>query len=77
MQSVNPSEKGEDEDEPEVKHPLVDNIEASSKGKVRGSVWLKFCLNSGSKILTFFFVPLFFAASQIAASGADYWVKFW
>ncbi|KAK3921166.1 Multidrug resistance-associated protein 4 [Frankliniella fusca] len=77
LQSIS-SEKSEDKDkeEQQATSPLVDKLEASSKGMVKGSVYMGYVKASGSVAL-FLVVVTFFFMTQIAASGTDYWVAYW
>lgn len=70
------SEKSEDKEEQQATSPLVDKLEASSKGMVKGSVYMQYVKASGSLML-FLVTVFFFLITQFAASGTDYWVAFW
>lgn len=52
------------------------NIEMSSKGVVQGSVLLNY-VRCGANPVIVFGLLLLFIATQIAASGADFWVAYW
>ncbi|KAL9698307.1 hypothetical protein quinque_001748 [Culex quinquefasciatus] len=52
------------------------NIEMSSKGTVQGSVLLNY-VRCGANPFIVFGLLLLFIATQIAASGADFWVAYW
>lgn len=52
------------------------NMEMSSKGTVQGSVLLNY-VRCGANPLILLGLLLLFIATQIAASGADFWVAFW
>lgn len=54
----------------------VQNLEATSKGTVKGSL-LKHYFMSGGHPVELFFIFLLFLLAQISASAADYWVSFW
>lgn len=67
-------EKGEKE---KSKSPEADqNMEMSSKGTVQGSVLLNY-VRSGANPVILIFLFVLFLATQLAASGADFWVAFW
>lgn len=67
---------GKEDQQQQPTSPLVDKLEASSKGVVEGSVYLHYLRASGSFILVFV-VVFFFILTQIAASGTDYWIAYW
>ncbi|XP_034254797.1 multidrug resistance-associated protein 4-like isoform X2 [Thrips palmi] len=67
---------GKEEQPQQPTSPLVDKMEASSKGVVEGSVYLHYFKASGS-LLLLLVVIFFFILTQIAASGTDYWVAYW
>lgn len=50
--------------------------EQTSKGKVHGSLGLRYMLGGGN-IFFVLIVILLYLLAQLAASGADYWVSFW
>lgn len=63
--------------EPEEQEIKTKDIqEESSKGKIKGSLFLKYIKASG-KAFSLLLVGLLFALSQIIASGVDYFVSFW
>lgn len=76
MQSVNSAQSVEKEEELPATSPLVDKMEASSKGVVKGSVFLQYFRASGS-LLLLFVVIILFVLTQTAASGTDYWIAYW
>lgn len=69
-----------DEDaEDEEKEDFVagpQELEASSKGKVKGSLFLQY-LQSGAHSPVLLLLFCLFLTAQILASGADYFVAFW
>ncbi|GLV39331.1 uncharacterized protein CBL_20420 [Carabus blaptoides fortunei] len=50
--------------------------EQTSKGKVHGSLSLRYLLGGGN-LCTVMFVIVMYLLAQTAASGADYWVSYW
>lgn len=54
----------------------INGMEASSKGKVQGSVYLKYFL-SGANWMTLTILLISFVATQFFASAADYWASVW
>uniref|UniRef100_A0A182P629 Uncharacterized protein n=1 Tax=Anopheles epiroticus TaxID=199890 RepID=A0A182P629_9DIPT len=56
--------------------PVQSNMEGTSRGKVQGSILLSY-LGSGANGLIMCGLLVLFLATQLAASGADYWVAFW
>lgn len=54
----------------------LQQMEASSKGQVKGSVSGTY-LKSGTNLFVLFIVFVLFILTQVLASGADYWVSFW
>uniref|UniRef100_A0A182K842 Uncharacterized protein n=1 Tax=Anopheles christyi TaxID=43041 RepID=A0A182K842_9DIPT len=56
--------------------PVQSNMEGTSRGKVQGSLLLSY-LGSGANGLIMCGLLALFLATQLAASGADYWVAFW
>lgn len=67
---------GKEEQHQQATSPLVDKMEASSKGVVEGSVYVHYFKASGS-LLLLVVVIFFFLLTQIAASGTDYWIAYW
>ncbi|XP_031635983.1 multidrug resistance-associated protein 4-like [Contarinia nasturtii] len=55
---------------------LLNALEASSKGKVKGSLAINY-LKSAKKPFTLVFLVISFLLSQILASVADIWVSYW
>lgn len=51
-------------------------MEGSSKGQVKGSVFLNY-FHAGGNICVLTIIALFFVLTQFCASSADYWVSFW
>lgn len=66
--------EAEEDEEAEVK--LKDLQEESSKGKVSGSLFLRYML-AGGNWCTVLFVLLLYIVTQAAASGVDFFVSFW
>lgn len=54
----------------------LQQLEASSKGKVKGSVGGAY-LKSGANLCILLVIAALFFMTQVIASGADYWVSFW
>jgi fucose permease len=76
LQSIHSHNSDKDEELPEASSPLVSALEASSKGIVKGSIFLNYFKSSGSLAL-FVLVVFLFIITQIAASCTDYWVAYW
>lgn len=75
--SLHSSDGEEEEEDQKVKS--VENLqqmESSSKGKVKGSLLGNY-FRSGGHSVTLFIVGLLFLLAQILASISDYWVSFW
>lgn len=51
-------------------------MEASSKGKIKGSIVLHY-FRAGANWFWIFVIFVLFVVSQILASAADYWVSVW
>lgn len=67
-------EKGEKD---KSKSPEADqNMEMSSKGTVQGSVLLNY-VRCGANPVILLGLLILFLGTQLAASGADFWVAFW
>lgn len=66
-------DKGNIDDE---QNALLKQLEASSKGKVKGSLILNY-LKSAKRPLTLTFVVVTFVLAQTLASLADIWVSYW
>lgn len=62
--------------QPDEEKELLKELEASSKGKIKGSLVLKY-LNSSNKTCTLVFLIISFLLAQILASLADIWVAYW
>ncbi|XP_053670820.1 ATP-binding cassette sub-family C member 4-like [Anopheles nili] len=56
--------------------PVQSNMEGTSRGMVQGSLLLSY-LRSGANTLIIGWLLVLFLATQLAASGADYWVAVW
>lgn len=54
----------------------LQQLEQSSKGMVKGSVFSMY-LRSGSNWFVLFIIMLMFIVTQFMASAADYWVSYW
>ncbi|KFB40460.1 AGAP001775-PA-like protein [Anopheles sinensis] len=65
-----------DERERAADAPVQSNMEGTSRGMVQGSVLLNY-IRSGANPVIMFGLLILFLATQLAASGADYWVAFW
>lgn len=66
----------EKEQTPEKTKEQFQQLEASSKGQVRGSVGGAY-LKSGANWFLLSIILALFVITQVIASGADYWVSFW
>ncbi|KAJ1523375.1 hypothetical protein ONE63_001242 [Megalurothrips usitatus] len=66
----------EDEDDEPQDAPKVNRIEATTKGKVKGSLFFRYFL-SGTNIACLVFLMAMFLAAQAAGSCADAFVAFW
>ncbi len=55
---------------------VLQQMEASSKGQVKGSVSGTY-LTSGANFFVLAIIFILFGLTQVLASGADYWVSFW
>lgn len=64
------------QNEPVEENPLTNKLEASSKGKVKGSLVIRY-LKSSNQPCTLAFLILAFLLSQFLASVADIWVSYW
>ncbi|XP_072393687.1 LOW QUALITY PROTEIN: probable multidrug resistance-associated protein lethal(2)03659 [Diabrotica undecimpunctata] len=62
--------------EKELEFQVKNLQEQSSKGKVGGSLLLKYIL-AGSNVLAVLILVILFLGTQLAASGVDYWVSYW
>lgn len=54
----------------------LQQMEATSKGQVKGSISGTY-LKSGANFCVLAVVFILFILTQVLASGADYWVSFW
>lgn len=54
----------------------LQQLEASSKGQVRGSVGVAY-LKSGASLCILLVILTLFVITQVLASGADYFVAYW
>lgn len=62
--------------EPNAQSELITKLEESSKGKIKGSLLLKY-LQSAKQPKMLAFLIASSVGSQILASGADFWAGFW
>lgn len=60
----------------EEKVEKAHDLEISSKGKIKGSLFLHY-INSAEMPIGAFVLVVLFLFAQILASGADYWVAYW
>lgn len=70
---------GDDEPNDEIMTKSIENIqqmETSSKGKVKGSLFGNY-FRSGGNLIALILVGILFLLAQVLASSADYWVSFW
>lgn len=65
-----------EEEEPEEEIKIKDMQEASSKGKVHGSLIWKYLL-AGGNFCFVSIVLILYALAQLSASAVDYFVSFW
>lgn len=66
-------EKENDLEEEEMLHK---ELEASSKGKIEGSLYLNY-FKSANRPITLVFLVVTFLTSQVLASFVDIWVAYW
>lgn len=66
----------EDDEAEEAQVNAKDYQEASSKGKVKGSIGLQYLLAGGNVCFVALVLTLYVLA-QVAASGVDYFVSYW
>jgi ABC-type multidrug transport system fused ATPase/permease subunit len=69
------SDKPVEEKEPE-KRVLPSNVEASSKGTLKHSVYIEY-FRSGANLCVVFVIGLMFLLAQTAASITDWWMAYW
>lgn len=67
-------EQGRNDDE--GSEETLNNIETSSKGKVKGSLLAQY-FKAGSNYGEMIVILALFGLAQLTASGCDYWVSFW
>ncbi|CAH0558003.1 unnamed protein product [Brassicogethes aeneus] len=72
--SILAEENVESDEEHEIKYK--DLQEESSKGKVEGSLFMRY-MRAGSNLCLITFVFILFLMAQVFASGVDYFVSFW
>lgn len=70
------NEKNLTEDSKDEEKELLKQLEASSKGKVKGSLILNY-LKSARQPCTMVFLLISFLLAQVLASLADIWVAYW
>lgn len=68
--------KGNGDDLANEENVLLKELEASSKGKVKGSLSLNY-LKSANRPFTLVFIVAAFLLAQTLASLADIWVSYW
>ncbi|XP_055307782.1 ATP-binding cassette sub-family C member 4-like isoform X2 [Sitodiplosis mosellana] len=66
----------EEENELNEKSEMVKELEASSKGKIKGSMLLNY-LNSANMPCALMFMYALFISTQLSGSIADVWVSYW
>lgn len=66
----------DDDDEDDDKVNLKVMQEESSKGKVKGSLFLRY-ISAGTNYFIVFILMLLFVLTQLSASGVDYWVNYY
>lgn len=69
-----PDEKATGRDTDEVILPV--NVEASSKGKLKQSIYIEY-FRSGGNLCVVFVIVILFLLAQTAASVADWWMAYW
>jgi ABC-type multidrug transport system fused ATPase/permease subunit len=67
-------EKVTGRDSDEIKLPI--NVEASSKGKFKHSVYIEY-FRSGANLCVVFVIGILFLLAQTAASVVDWWMAYW
>lgn len=70
------SESKEKQSDPEEEKELLGELEASSKGKVKGSIYLNY-FKSANRPFTLVYLVITLLLSQILASVIDIWVAYW
>lgn len=65
-----------DKDDPDEKKQLLNELEATSKGKVKESVLWSY-LKSANQPFTLIFLVISILLTQILASLADIWISYW
>lgn len=73
--SLNNEKKAADDNKDE-ENELLKELEASSKGKVKGSLVLNY-LKAARRPCTLVFLMISFLFAQVLASLADIWVSYW
>uniref|UniRef100_A0A0P6IW43 Putative abc transporter c family member n=1 Tax=Aedes aegypti TaxID=7159 RepID=A0A0P6IW43_AEDAE len=77
LDDLTEDEQHEKEEKDKSKTPEADqNMEQSSKGTVQGSVLINY-VRCGANPVILFALLILFLGTQLAASGADFWVAFW
>lgn len=66
----------EEEDDEDDKVDLKDMQEGSSKGKVKGNLLFRY-IRAGTNVILVLILICLFLATQLAASGVDYWVNYY
>lgn len=74
MSSIANGEEFEEVANEQVEQPQ--QLEASSRGKVEGSIFGMY-LKSGANWFVLSVIASLFLLTQVLASGADYWVSYW
>lgn len=69
-------QREENPKQPDEEKELLKELEASSEGKIKGSLVLMY-LKSSNKPCTLVFLIISFLLAQILASLADIWVAYW
>lgn len=70
------SQSKENQTNPEEEKELLKELEASSKGKVKGSLFVNY-FKSAKRPCTMIFLLASFLLTQILASVADIWISYW
>lgn len=70
------SQSKENQTNPEEEKELLKELEASSRGKVKGSLFVNY-FKSAKRPCTMVFLLASFLLTQILASVADIWISYW
>lgn len=76
LNSEKSSSKDNQKENPQEENELLKELEASSKGKVKGSLFVNY-FKSADRPYTLVFLIVSFILSQTLASVADIWIAYW